>query len=340
MKTLCKVLVVLACLAMNFPDVAAQLPKETPEQKAARMQWWTNDRFGMFIHFGLYAEPSKGEWAKKSLNISEEKYQQYFENFNPDLYNPREWAKMAKAAGMKYAVMTAKHHEGFCLFDSKFTDYKSTNTPVKKDLIREFVDAFRAEGLKVGFYYSLLDWHHPDYTIDRTHPRSPKTNAAYDSMNQNRDMNKYRLYMRNQVTELLTNYGKIDIIWLDFSFPLGEHGKNCKDWDSENLLKMVRQLQPGIMVNDRLNLEEVEGGWDFKTPEQFKPAEWVKVNGKKVPWEVCTTFSGAWGYNRDESTWKDSKQLIEQLADCVSKGGNLLLNVGPTGRGTLDDRAQ
>lgn len=340
MKTLCKVLVVLACLAVNFPDVAAQLPKETPEQKAARMQWWTNDRFGMFIHFGLYAEPSKGEWAKKSLNISEEKYQQYFEYFNPDLYNPREWAKMAKAAGMKYAVMTAKHHEGFCLFDSKFTDYKSTNTPVKKDLIREFVDAFRAEGLKVGFYYSLLDWHHPDYTIDRTHPRSPKTNAAYDSMNQNRDMNKYRQYMKDQVRELLTNYGKIDLIWLDFSFPLGEHGKNCKDWDSENLLKMVRTLQPWIMVNDRLNLEEVEGGWDFKTPEQFQPAEWVKVNGKKVPWEVCTTFSGAWGYNRDEPTWKDSKQLIGMLADIVSKGGNLLLNVGPTGRGTLDYRAQ
>ncbi|MFH0761923.1 MAG: alpha-L-fucosidase [Bacteroidota bacterium] len=340
MKTLCKVLLILACLAMNFPVSMGQLPKETAEQKMARTQWWTNDRFGMFIHFGLYAEPAKGEWAKKSLNISEEQYQKYFENFNPDLYNPREWAKMAKAAGMKYAVMTAKHHEGFCLFDSKFTDYKATNTPIRKDLIREFVDAFRAEGLKVGFYYSLLDWHHPDYTIDRAHPRSVKTKAEYDSVNRNRDMNKYRLYMKNQVTELLTNYGKIDIIWLDFSFPVGDYGKSCKDWDSENLLKMVRTLQPWIMVNDRLNLEDVEGGWDFKTPEQFKPAEWVQVNGKRVPWETCTTFSGAWGYSRDETTWKDSKQLIEQLAESVSKGGNLLLNVGPTGRGTIDYRAQ
>jgi len=340
MKTLVKAMVVLACLAVNFPVSVAQLPKETEEQKMARMKWWTDDRFGMFIHFGLYAEPARGEWVKKSERINEEKYQQYFEFFNPDLYNPREWAKMAKDAGMKYAVMTAKHHEGFCMYDSKFTDYKSTNTPIKRDLIREFVDAFRAEGLKVGFYYSLLDWHHPDYTIDRAHPRSCKTKAEYDSVNRNRDMNKYRLYVRNQVTELLTNYGKIDIIWLDYSFPTGEYGKSRKDWDSENLLKMVRELQPGIMVNDRLNLEDVEGGWDFKTPEQYKPAEWVQVNGKRVPWEACQTFSGVWGYGRDESTWKDSRQLIELLAETVSKGGNLLLNVGPTGRGTIDYRAQ
>ncbi|MCX6227064.1 MAG: alpha-L-fucosidase, partial [Bacteroidia bacterium] len=134
--------------------------------------------------------------------------------------------------------------------------------------------------------------------------------------------------------------GKIDIIWLDFSSPTGKYGKNRKDWDSENLLKMVRELQPGIIVNDRLDLEDVPGGWDFKSPEQYKPREWVQVNGKRVPWEVCQTFSGSWGYYRDEMSWKDSKQLIELLIESVSKGGNVLLNVGPTGRGTLDQRAQ
>jgi len=340
MKTFRKVLVILVCLAVYFPALVAQLPRETDDQKTARLKWWTEDRFGMFIHFGLYAEVGRGEWVKKNERISEENYQKYFELFNPDLYNPREWAKMAKNAGMKYAVITTKHHEGFCLFDSKFTDYKATNTPIGKDLIKEFVEAFRAEGLKVGFYYSLLDWHHPDYTIDRCHPQSARTKAEYDSLNRNRDMNKYRLYIKNQVRELLTNYGKIDIIWLDYSFPKGDFGKSRKDWDSENLLKMVRELQPGIIVNDRLNLEDVEGGWDFKSPEQYKPREWVQVNGKRVPWEVCQTFSGAWGYSRDETSWKDSKQLIEMLAEIVSKGGNLLLNVGPTGRGTLDYRAQ
>jgi alpha-L-fucosidase len=339
MKKIIPFLLVVSLLLPGLPSFA-QLPKETEAQKAERMRWWTNDRFGMFIHFGLYAGAARHEWVKKNERLTNEQYQKYFDVFDPDLYNPREWARMAKEAGMKYAVMTTKHHEGFCLFDSKYTDYKSTNTPIHKDLIREYVDAFRAEGLKVGFYYSLLDWHHPDYTIDRNHPQSARTDAEYDSLNRGRDMAKYREYIRNQVRELLTNYGKIDIIWLDYSFPSGKHGKGHDDWDSENLLRMVRELQPGIIVNDRLDLDEVPGGWDFKSPEQYKPKEWVTWHGKKVPWETCQTFSGSWGYYRDEMTWKDSKQLIELLIDAVSKGGNVLLNVGPTGRGTLDYRAQ
>jgi alpha-L-fucosidase len=256
------------------------------------------------------------------------------------MYNPKEWAKMAKEAGMKYAVITTKHHEGFCLFDSKFTDYKSTNTPYGKDVLREWVDAFRAEGIKIGFYYSLLDWHHPDYTIDRNHPQSQTSDTAYDRMNKGRDMNKYREYIKNQVTELMTNYGEISVIWLDYSFPKGKNGKGRNDWDSENLLKIVRKLQPGILVNDRLDLLDVEGGWDFTTPEQYKVSKWPEVNGKRVPWETCQTFSGSWGYYRDENTWKDNKQLLELLIESVSKGGNLLLNVGPTSRGTIDYRAQ
>jgi alpha-L-fucosidase len=318
----------------------AQLPKETEAQKIERMKWWTDARFGMFIHWGLYSMPSRHEWVKKNERLTNEQYQKYFEMFNPDLYNPKAWARMAKDAGMKYAVITTKHHEGFCLFDSKYTDYKSTNTPYGKDLLREWVDAFRAEGIKIGFYYSLLDWHHPDYTIDRNHPQSQASDSAYNLLNKGRDMNKYRAYIRNQVTELLTNYGEISIIWLDYSFPAGKHGKGHNDWDSENLLKLVRKLQPGILVNDRLDLVDVEGGWDFTTPEQYKVSKWPEVNNKRVPWETCQTFSGSWGYYRDENTWKDNKQLLGLLIESVSKGGNLLLNVGPTSRGTIDYRAQ
>lgn len=317
----------------------AQLPKETEAQKAQRMKWWTDARFGMFIHWGLYALPARHEWVKNRERMTDEQYQKYFELFNPDLYNPKEWARMAKEAGMKYVVLTAKHHEGFCLWDSKFTDYKSTNTPCGKDLIKEYVEAFRAEGLKVGFYYSLIDWHHPDYTIDSRHPQRQESDEEYEKLNKGKDMNRYREYMKNQVRELLTNYGEISIIWFDFSFP-GKNGKGRSDWDSENLLKLARSLQPGIIVDDRLDLRDVEGGWDFTTPEQYKVAKWPEVNGKKVPWETCQTFSGSWGYYRDEYTWKSPEQLLELLIESVSKGGNLLLNVGPTARGTIDYRAQ
>ena len=162
--------------------------------------WFNHDRFGMFIHFGIYAMPAKGEWIKYTKKMTEESYDRYFRYFDPDLYDPGEWARQAKAAGMKYAVMTTKHHDGFCLFDSQYTDYKSTNTPCGRDLIREYADAFRKEGLKVGFYYSLLDWHHPDFTIDPKHPRCLDADAW--EQNQGRDMNRYRQYMRDQVTEL------------------------------------------------------------------------------------------------------------------------------------------
>jgi len=330
---------IMLILLMSSEYSQAQLPRETEAQKIQRMKWWTESRFGMFIHWGLYALPARHEWVKNRERMTNEQYQKYFELFNPDLYDPKAWARMAKEAGMKYVVLTAKHHEGFCLFDSKYTDYKSTNTPIKKDLIKEFVEAFRAEGLKVGFYYSLIDWHHPDYTIDSRHPQRVESDAEYEKLNKGRDMNKYREYLKNQVRELLTNYGEISIIWFDFSFP-GKNGKGRADWDSENLLKLARSLQPGIIVDDRMDLRDVEGGWDFTTPEQYKVDKWPEVNGKRVPWETCQTFSGSWGYYRDETTWKNPAQLLELLIESVSKGGNLLLNVGPTARGTFDHRAQ
>lgn len=330
-------LLVFALFTSQFS--LAQLPKETESQKTERMKWWMDARFGMFIHWGLYALPARHEWVKNAERLTNEQYQKYFEVFNPDMWDPHEWAKMAKAAGMKYVVLTAKHHEGFCMFDSKFTDHKVTNTPYGKDIVKEYVEAFRAEGLKVGFYYSLLDWHHPDYTIDGNHPLRQTSDTAYARLNKGRDMSKYREYIKNQVRELLTNYGEISIIWFDFSFP-GKHGKGHDDWDSENLLKMTRSLQPGIIVDDRLDLENVEGGWDFTTPEQVQVSKWPEFNGKRVPWETCQTFSGSWGYYRDEYTWKSPSQLLELLIESVSKGGNLLLNVGPTARGVFDSRAQ
>jgi len=313
---------------------------ETEEEKTERLSWWTEARFGMFIHWGLYALPARHEWIKKRERISDEEYQKYFEIFNPDLFRPAEWAKKAKAAGMKYAVITAKHHEGFCMFDSKFTDYDVMNTPYGKDIIKEWVEAFRAEGLKIGFYYSLLDWHHPQYTIDKNHPQSPEKQEeeGYDRLNKGRDMAIYREYVKNQVRELLTNYGKIDILWLDFSFP-GKFGKGREDWGSVELVKMVRQLQPEIILNDRADLGDYWGGWDFITPEQYHVDKWPEIDGKRIPWETCQTFSGSWGYYRDEYTWKSIPQLLGLLIETVGKGGNLLLNVGPTGRGTFDYRA-
>ncbi|TWF33613.1 alpha-L-fucosidase [Chitinophaga polysaccharea] len=337
-----KLSICVAMLLSFFLQGKAQEKKifnETDAQKEDRLAWWVNDRFGMFIHWGLYSMPARHEWIKNYERLTDSAYQKYFDLYNPDLYNPREWARQAKAAGMKYAVITTKHHEGFCLFDSKFTDYKATNTAAKKDLIKEWVEAFRAEGLKVGFYYSLIDWHHPDYTIDRVHPQRPNDPKDYDRLNKGRDMEKYRAYLKNQLKELMTNYGKIDILWTDFSFP-GEHGKDHNDWNSLDLIKMIRKLQPGIIINDRLDLGEYEDGGDFATPEQYKVSEWPTRNGKRVHWETCQTFSGSWGYYRDETSWKDNKQLLVLLIESVSKGGNLLLNVGPTSRGTFDTRAQ
>ena len=337
MKKLLPLLLLVALISQNSFS-QKKIWNETEQEKTERLQWWTEARFGMFIHWGLYAQAARHEWVKKNERIPGSEYQKYFELFNPDLFDPADWARKAKAAGMKYAVITSKHHEGFCMFDSKFTDYDIMSTPYGQDIIKKWVDAFRAEGLGIGFYYSLIDWHHPEYTIDRVHPQSANTQKEYDELNEGRDMSVYRDYLKNQVREILTNYGKIDILWLDYSFP-GQYGKDRNDWGSVELVKMVRELQPDILLNDRADLKDYWGGWDFTTPEQFKVDKWPEIDGKRIPWETCQTFSGSWGYYRDEMTWKDNRQLLVLLIESVSKGGNLLLNVGPTARGTFDHRA-
>jgi len=333
-------LLLLASVTLTASAQQKKLGTETDAQKKQRMEWWTDARFGMFIHWGLYSQAARHEWVKHNEHLTNAEYQKYFDEFDPDHFEPKKWAKEAKAAGMRYAVLTTKHHEGFCLFDTKYTNYKATNTKAKRDLVKEFVEAFRAEGLKVGFYYSLLDWHHPDYTMDNAHPlvQVDTSKANYDRLNKGRDMNKYREYLKNQVTELMTKYGKIDILWMDWSWTKGDkHGKWGDDWGGKDLLKLVRKLQPGIIVNNRLGLYDYSDGGDFETPEQVSSTELEKYKGKTF--ETCQTFSGSWGYYRDENTWKTHRQLLDLLITSVSNGGNLILNVGPTARGEFDYRA-
>ncbi len=305
-----------------------------PQSTPGNTDWFVHDRLGMFIDWGLYALPARHEWVRNREELTIEQYEPYFRYFNPTRYAPDEWAERAQAAGMKYVVLTSKHHEGFCLWDTAHTEYKVTNTPYGKDLIAPYVEAFRRRGFKIGFYYSLIDWHHPDFTIDSRHPLRNHPDKA--QLNATRNMENYRLYMKNQVRELLSNYGKIDIIWYDFSYP-GESGKGHTDWDSEGLLALTRSLQPEILVNNRLDLPK--GMCDFYTPEQVQPREWFKVDGEPVVWETCQTFSGSWGYYRDEQTWKSPGQLIRMLVNSVACGGNLLMNVGPTAEGEIDYRA-
>lgn len=347
---------------------AATLP-ETAATKGDTT-WFTQDRFGLFIHWGIYSAAARHEWVKQRERITDSAYQPYFDHFDPDLYDPRQWARDAKNAGMRYAVITSKHHDGFCLWDTALTDYKATNTPGGRDLIRPWVEAFRDEGLKVGFYHSVIDWHHPDFTIDWVHPQLVETllnhvegNAtpeetrrilpairnlvgdltdrtalleALKSANSTRDIAKYREYLHGQTRELLTNYGKIDIMWFDFTLQ-GVGGKSREDWHSVELAQMVRELQPGILINDRIDLPEEA---DFVTPEQYQPKGWMERDGKRVVWEACQTLNGAWGYDRDNLDWKSPELLVKLLIDSVAKGGNVLLNVGPTGRGEFDPRAR
>ncbi|MEX0655631.1 MAG: alpha-L-fucosidase [Phycisphaeraceae bacterium] len=323
-----------------------QSKKERPMletlQTPGDTSWFTHDRFGLFIHWGLYSLGARHEWLKHREQIPNEEYdRKYFKHFDPDLYDPNQWAAAAAHAGMKYFVITTKHHEGFCLWDSKLTDYKAPNTPAGRDLLRPMVEAFRMHNMRVGFYHSLIDWHHPQYVIDPHHgPYRNLSEVERKKMNEGRDQRKYAEYLHGQTRELLTEFGDVDILWYDFSYPKPDGtGKGKDDWQSEELIKLIRKLQPNIILDDRLDLPADPPTWDIKTPEQAQPRGWIHVDGKPVVWEACQTFSGSWGYHRDEQSWRSTEQLIQTLSDCVSKGGNLLLNVGPTGRGEFDARA-
>lgn len=298
--------------------------------------WFLHDRFGLFIHFGLYSPAARHEWVMTYEKIHPTTYKKYFDNFNPDLFDATKWARSAKNAGMKYVIVTSKHHEGFALWDTKLSDYKVTNTQIKRDLIKEIVDACRKEDLKIGFYHSLIDWHHPEFVIDGLHPQ--RDDQEFKEKSSDRDMDKYVEFLHGQVRELLTDYGKIDYMWFDYSYPHDDwgwsKGKGAVDWQSEKLEKLILDLQPDILLNDRADLNR-----GVTTPEQYQPSEPLSRDGKPVIWEACQTMNGSWGYHRDNLDWKSSEMLIKMLIDTVSKDGNLLMNVGPNGRGEFDFRS-
>lgn len=310
-----------------------------------RMQWFVQARFGMFIHWGLYAVPARGEWVRSNERMPEEKYMPFFREFDPPAADPKAWVQAAKEAGMGYVILTAKHHDGFCLFDSELTDFKSTNTPMGRDIVREFLEAGREAGLKVGLYYSLIDWHHPDFPHygDRYHPMRSDPAAS----NEERDFERYLAYMHGQVRELCTRYGRLDVLWFDFSYDQ----LRGEAWRANELADMVRTLQPGILLNNRLEVsgegfgslaqgEPAPCHGDFVSPECMVPPEGLfDPQGRPLYWETCTTMNHSWGYCAGDPWYKPASLLLKKLVECVSKGGNFLLNVGPDGNGRIPRQA-
>jgi alpha-L-fucosidase len=273
------------------------------------MKWWHEARFGMFIHWGLYSVLGRHEWVMENEGIPVVEYAPLAKQFRPQPHAARAWAKLAKETGQKYMVMTTKHHEGFCNFNTKLTNYCAPKQGPGRDLVAEYVEAARAEGLRVGFYYSLMDWHHPDGAI-----------CAHDEAARRRFVD----YTHGLIRELLTNYGKIDVLWYDVSWPLDAEG-----WESERMNKMVFDLQPDIIVNNRNKLPG-----DFSTPEQHITAE---TGGRA--WETCMTLNDSWGYQIADDAWKTPKQVIRNLITCTRDTGNYLLNIGPKPDGTIPDES-
>ncbi|MHB8653616.1 MAG: alpha-L-fucosidase [Terriglobia bacterium] len=287
-------------------------PEESSEvqaDRARRMKWWHEAKFGMFIHWGLYSTLGRHEWAMEMEGIPVVEYEQLAKHFKPVPHAARAWARLAKNAGQKYMVMTTKHHEGFCNFDTKLTNYCAPKQGPGRDLVREYVDAARAEGLRVGFYYSLMDWHHPDGA------RCATDEAARQ---------RFVAYTHGLIRELMTNYGTIDVLWYDVAWPL-----DAKGWESEKMNKMVFELQPNIIVNNRNKLPG-----DFSTPEQHIQAE----KGGRA-WESCMTMNDSWGYQKADDDWKNPKTVVRNLVTCAEGGGNYLFNIGPKGDGTIPEES-
>ncbi|MDF7823288.1 alpha-L-fucosidase [Pontiellaceae bacterium B12227] len=310
---------------------------ETPEQRDERMEWWREARFGMFIHWGVYAVPAgewngkpvKGiaEWIQSKAPITAAEYEPLKDVFNPVQYDAVNWVQLAKNAGMKYIVITSKHHDGFCLWDSAETDWDIASTPYKRDLLKPLADACEKHGIKLCFYHSIMDWKHPDYGVKKP------WRGNFD--NPEPDMDAYTAYMKAQLKELLTGYGDIGVLWFD--------GEWEKAWTSErgaDLDDYLRAIQPSIIINNRVDKgrkgmagmnKAGDFRGDFGTPEQEIPH-----NGfPGVDWESCMTMNKSWGYKASDHNWKSTEQLIRNLVDIASKGGNYLLNIGPTAEGLI-----
>jgi alpha-L-fucosidase len=308
----------------------ARLAADPPDP---RLDWWREARFGLFIHWGLYAVPAGewngrteyGEWIRHTAKIPIGEYERFRERFNPVRFNPDEWVRLAKAAGMKYIVITSKHHDGFALFDSKVTDWDVMATPYGRDILKQLAAACQREGIRLCFYHSIMDWHHPDYLPRRDWEQASRPAAGAD-------FDRYVRYMKAQLKELLTGYGPIGVLWFD-----GQWEGTWTNQRGNDLYDYVRQLQPSIIINNRvgraggdfgLNRDQGLVG-DFGTPEQEIPATGVPG----LDWETCMTMNRNWGYNRADKDFKTTEVLIRNLVDIASKGGNFLLNVGPTAEG-------
>ncbi|MDR2981761.1 MAG: alpha-L-fucosidase [Puniceicoccales bacterium] len=309
--------------------VKRDVSKENP-----RLQWFNDARFGMFIHWGPYSlaagewngKKNYGEWLQVEAKIPNAEYEKLSAAFNPVKFDAKAWARMAKDAGMRYLVFTTKHHDGFCMFDSKYTDYTITKfTPYKKDLTKALAEACQEEGIQFCTYYSTADWHHPEA------PAEYMQRGFHGAPNPNADVKKYVKYMHDQVEELVTNYGRIGILWFDGggAFRTGPKKLNNEErsevLDAENLVKKIHARQPWCLINNRLG-----AGADYGTPEQKIPPNGF---GPGISWESCMTMNRHWGYNKADKNWKSADTLIRNLVECASKGGNYLLNVGPTGEG-------
>ena len=295
-----------------------------------RTDWFTNARFGMFIHWGIYAVPGRGEWTYANDVWLPGEYEALAKKFDPVNFDPEEWANLAKNAGMKYVVFTTKHHDGFCMFDSHYTDYKVTNTPYGKDVTGMLVEAFRTAGLKIGFYHSLPDWTHPGYADWESPEGYHKKELHTPTAEEYRD---FLDYLYNNVEQLMTEYGKIDLLFFDYT---SKYKDNTDYFDRNRLLKMIYKHQPEIIVNDRLSFsKENVCDFDYYTPEITVMNQAPTVKGRPVIWESCATMNSSWGYNKNDNAYKDVAAICGGLFGCVSQNGNLLLNAGPQPDGRL-----
>ena len=331
----------IACIGLCPAHGApATTVAQTAGQRDERMKWFREARFGMFIHWGLYAIPA-GEWKGKPVKgigewimhygqIPVAEYEALAAQFNPVKFDAAQWVQIAKDAGMKYIVITSKHHDGFALFDSKVSDYDAMATPLKRDLLKELADAARAEGIRICWYHSIMDWHHPDAQA----PNFPNYNNRKAAPNPNRA--RYREdFLKPQLRELLTNYGEIGILWFD--------GEWIPDWTEQqgrDLYAFCRSLQPSLIINNRVGkgregmkgmTKEGQFAGDYGTPEQEVPP----TGFPGVDWESCMTMNGTWGFKANDHNWKSDRRLIHTLIETASKGGNFLLNVGPTAAGEI-----
>lgn len=294
----------------NADKIERQYLKEVEKTRAQRMQWWHEARFGMFIHWGIYAQLGRAEWVMNRERIPIAEYERLADTWRPKPDAAREWARLARQAGMRYMVLTTRHHDGFCLFDSALTDYTAAKRGLKRDLVREYVEAARAEGLRVGFYFSLMDWHDP---------------ANTRCLHNEKARCRYVAQTHGLVRELCANYGKIDILWYDGGWPLEAAG-----WESVKLNAMVRTLQPEIIINDRSGIPE-----DFSSPESnIAPAK----DGRA--WEACMEFYDGWGYTPTETNPMQAGLVIDYLRRVAQGGGNLLLNIGPKPDGSVKDSSE